>query len=84
MAATMMGPQEGSITSDRVTADQAAVLSAQDPFPRISTTTIFMVASLILISLFTTGLFVFSPRRAAIQADPVHGVPAPLVSSELL
>lgn len=85
VAATVIGPQEGGITSDRVTANQAAVLSAQDPFPRISTTTIFIVASLILISLFTTGLFLFSPRRAAIpQADPVHGVPAALVPSKLL
>jgi hypothetical protein len=85
VAATMIGPQEEGIPSDRVTADQAAVLSAQNQFPRISTTTIFIVASLILISLFTTGLFVFSPRRAAIpSADPVHGVPATLVPSKLL
>ena len=85
VAATVIGPQEGGITSDRVTANQAAVLSAHDPFPRISTTTLFIVASLILISLFTTGLFLFSPRRAAIpQADPVHGVPAALVPSKLL
>ncbi|HEU4683514.1 MAG TPA: hypothetical protein VFS39_03320 [Nitrospira sp.] len=85
LAATVIGTQEGGITSDRVAADQAAVLNAQDAFPRISTTTIFIVASLILISLLTTGLFVFSPRRAAIpQADPVHRVPAALVPSKLL
>ena len=85
VAATVIGPQEGGITSDRVTANQAAVLSAQDPYPRISTTTIFIVASLILISLFTTGLFVFPQRRAAIpQAESVHGVPAALVPSKLL
>jgi hypothetical protein len=60
-------------------------LSAQDAFPRISTTTTFIVASLILISLFTTGLFVFSPRRAGMsQTDPIHRGPAVLVPSKLL
>jgi hypothetical protein len=68
-----------------VTADRVAVLSAQDAFPRISTTTTFIVASLILISLFTTGLFVFSSRRAGIsQTDPIHRGPAVLVPSKLL
>ena len=85
VVATMTGPQQGGVTSDRVTADRVAVLSAQDAFPRISTTTTFIVASLILISLFTTGLFVFSPRRAGIpQTDPVHRGPAVLVPSKLL
>jgi hypothetical protein len=74
--------QLGSAT---VTADRVAVVSAQDAFPRISTTTAFIVASLILISLFTTGLFVFSPRRAGIpQTDTVHRGPAALVPSKLL
>jgi len=83
--ATMTGSQQGGVTSDRVTADRVAVLSAQDAFPRISTTTTFIVASLILISLFTIGLFVFSPRRAGIpQTDPVHRGPAALVASKLL
>ena len=85
VVATMTGPQQGGVTSDRVTADRVAVLSAQDAFPRISTTTTFIVASLILISLFTTGLFVFSPRRAGIsQTDPIHRGPAALVPSKLL
>jgi len=83
--ATMTGSQQGGVTSDRVTADRVAVLSAQDAFPRISTTTTFIVASLILISLFTIGLFVFSPRRAGSpQTDPVHRGPAALVASKLL
>ena len=82
---TMTGSQQGGVTSDRLTADRVAVLSAQDAFPRISTTTTFIVASLILISLFTTGLFVFSPRRAEIpQTDTLHRGPAVLVPSKLL
>ena len=85
VVATMTGSQQGGVTSDRPTADRVAVLSVQDAFPRISTTTTFIVASLILISLFTTGLFVFYPRRAGIpQTDPVHGGPAALVPSKLL
>lgn len=85
VVATMTGSQQGGVTSDRVMADRVAVLSAQDAFPRISTTTAFIVASLILISLFTTGLFVFSPRRAWIpQPDSVHRRPAALVPSMLL
>lgn len=85
VVATMTGSQQGGVTSDRVMADRVAVLSAQDAFPRISTTTAFIVASLILISLFTTGLFVFSPRRAGIpQTDTVHRGPAALVPSKLL
>ena len=45
-------------------------ISAQDALSRISTTTAFIVASLILISVFTTGLFVLSSRRAGIpQTD---------------
>ena len=85
VVATMTGSQQGGVTSDRVTADRVAVVSAQDAFPRISTTTAFIVASLILISLFTTGLFVFSPRRAGIpQTDTVHRGPAALVPSKLL
>jgi hypothetical protein len=85
LANTLTGSQEGGVTSERLTADRVAVLSAQDALPRISTTTTFIVASLILISLFTTGLFVFSPRRAGIpQTDPVHRGPAVLVPSKLL
>ena len=82
--AIMTRPQQGGVTSDRVTADRVAVF-AQDAFPKISTTTTFIVASLILISLFTTGLFVFSPRRAEnSQTDTVHRGPAALVPSKLL
>ena len=85
VVATMTGSQQGGVTSDRLTKDRAVVLNAQDAFPRISTTTAFIVASLILVSLFTMGLFVFSPRRAGIpQTDPVHGGPAALVPSKLL
>jgi len=82
VVATMTGSQQGGVTSDRLTADRVAFLSTEDHFPRISTTTIFIVASLLLISLFMMGLFVFSPRRGGIsQADPIHGV---LVPSKLL
>ena len=85
VVATMTGSQQGGVTSDRLTVDRAAVLSAQDAFPRISTTITFIMASLVLISLFTTGLVVFSPRRAGIpQTDPLHRGPAALVPSKLL
>ena len=66
VVATMTGLQQTGVTSDRLTADRVAVLSAQDALPRISTTTTFIVASLILFSLFTTGLFVLSSRREGI------------------
>lgn len=66
VVATMTGSQQGGVTSDRLTADRVAALSAQEALPRISTTTTFIVASLILISLFTTGLFVLSSRQAGI------------------
>ena len=81
----MTGAQQAGAHSNRLTADRVAVSSAQDAFPRISTTTTFIVASLILVSLFTTGLFVFSPRREGIaQTDSVHRGPAVLVASKLL
>ena len=84
VVATMTGAQQAGAHSNRLTADRVAVSSAQDAFPRISTTT-FIVASLILVSLFTTGLFVFSPRREGIaQTDSVHRGPAVLVASKLL
>ena len=66
VVATMTGLQQTDVTSDRLTSDRVAVLSAQDALPRISTTTTFIVASLILFSLFTTGLFVLSSRREGI------------------
>jgi hypothetical protein len=66
VVATMTGLQQAGLTSDRSTADRVAVLSGQDALPRISTTTTFIVASLILFSLFTTGLFVRSTRREGI------------------
>lgn len=66
VVAIRTGLREGGVTSDRLTADRVAALSAQDALPRISTTTTFIVASLILISLFTTGLFVLSSRQAGI------------------
>jgi hypothetical protein len=85
VVATMAGLQQRGLTSDGLTTDRAGVLSAQDPFPRISTMTTFLVASLILLSLFTTGLLVFSPRPAGIpQTEPVHGGAAALVPSKLL
>ena len=85
VVATMTGAQQAGAHSNRLTADRVAVSSAQDAFPRISTTTTFIVASLILVSLFTTGLFVFSPRREGIaQTDSVHRGPAVLVASKLL
>jgi hypothetical protein len=82
VVATMTGSQQGGIPSD---AADRAVLSAQDAFPRISMTTSFILASLILISLFTTALFVFAPRQAGIlPTDPVHSRPAALGPSNLL
>jgi hypothetical protein len=66
VVATMTGLQQTDVTSDRLTPDRVAVLSAQDALPRISTTTTFIVASLILFSLFTTGLFVRSTRREGV------------------
>ena len=51
----------------------------------ISMTTTFIVASLILLSLFTTGLFVFSPRGVRVpQTDLVHRGPAALVHPKSL
>ena len=76
VVATMTGSQQRGVSSDRSTTDRVAFRSAEDPFPRISTTTIFIVASLLLISLFMMGLFVFSQRGA--------GGPAALVPSKLL
>jgi hypothetical protein len=85
VVATTTGSQQGSVTSDRLTADRVAVLSAQDALPRISTTTTFIVASLILISLFTTGLLMLSSRRTEIsQNNLVQRGAASLVPSKLL
>ncbi|HEU4501146.1 MAG TPA: hypothetical protein VFR82_05795 [Nitrospira sp.] len=81
VVATMPGSQQRGVTSDRLTADRVAALSAQDALPRISTTTTFLVASLILISLFTTGLFVLSSRRAEV---PQNGLVRALVPPKLL
>ena len=81
VVAIRTGSQQGGATSDRLTADRVAALSAQDALPRISTTTTFIVASLILISLFTTGLFVLSSRGAGI---PQNGLVRALVPSKLL
>jgi len=79
VVALRTGSQQGVATSDRLTADRVAALSAQDVLPRISTTT-FIVASLILISLFTTGLFVLSSRGAGI---PQNSLVQALVPSKL-
>jgi hypothetical protein len=68
--ATTSGPREGGVSSDssdRLTAHRVAGLSAQAAFPGISTTRAFIAASLVLISLFTMGLFMFSPRRVSIS-----------------
>jgi hypothetical protein len=81
VVATRTGSQQGGVTSDRLTSDRVAVLNAQDALPRISTTTTFIVASLILISLFTTGLFVLSSRRAGI---PQSGLVRAVVPSKLV
>ena len=81
VVAIRTGSQEGGATPDRLTADRVAALSAQDALPRISTTTTFIVASLILISLFTTGLFVLSSRGAGIPQD---GLVRALAPSKLL
>ncbi len=76
VVATISGSQQKGVSSDRVTAGGDALVRAPD-VSRISTTTIFIAASLVLISLFTTGLFMFSPREAGI---PKHV----LVHSKLL
>src|SRR4029078_7090438 len=84
VVATMTGAQQAGAHSNRLTADRVAVSRAQDAFPRISTTTTFIVASLILVRLFTTVLFVFPPRRWEIaQTDSLHRDPAVLVASKL-
>jgi hypothetical protein len=79
VVATMTGSKEGGVTSDRLTAHRVAALSAQDALPKISTATTFIVASLILISLFTTGLFVLSSRGAD---DPQNSLVRALVPSK--
>lgn len=81
VVATRTGSQQGGVTSDRLTSDRVAVLSEQEALPKISTTTTFILASLILISLFTTGLFVLSSRRAGI---PQTGLARALVPPKLL
>lgn len=81
VVATMPGSQQRAVTSDRFTADGVASLSAQNVLPRISTTTTFLVASLILISLFTTGLFVLSSRREEV---PQNGLVRALAPPKLL
>jgi hypothetical protein len=77
VVATMTGSQQRGVTSDHLTTDRVAVLSAQDALPKISTTTTFIVASLILISLFTTGLFVLSSRRTGIPQIDLVRAPVP-------
>jgi hypothetical protein len=85
VVATMTGSQQGGVRFNRLTADRVAILSTQDAFSKISTTTTFIGASLILITLFTTALFLFSPRGAGIpQTQPVHRGTAALVPSKLL
>jgi hypothetical protein len=69
VVATRTGSQQEDVSPDRLTADRVAVLSAQGAFPKLSTSTTFIAASLILISLFTTGLFVFSQRPMGISAE---------------
>ena len=41
-------------------------MSVPDAFSRISMATIFIAGSLVLISLFTTGLFMFSSKAAGV------------------
>lgn len=66
VVATISGSQQKGVSPDRVTADGDAVLSAPDAVSRISSPTIFIAGSFVLISLFATGLFMFTPRGAGI------------------
>ena len=66
VVATISGSQQNGVSSDHVTPDGGAVMSVPDAFSRISMATIFIAGSLVLISLFTTGLFMFSSKAAGV------------------
>jgi len=68
VVATLTGLQEGHGESGGLMAHGSSDVSTQAAWPGISTTT-FLVASLILLSLFSAGLFVFSPRLLGIHED---------------
>jgi len=68
VVATLTELQDGRGQSDHLTAYRAADASTQDALPGIPTT-IFVMASLILLSLFTAGLFVFSPKLPGVHDD---------------
>lgn len=68
VVATLTGLQEGRGESGGLMAHGGTDVSTQGAWPGISTTT-FLVASLILLSLFSAGLFVFSQGLPAIHED---------------
>jgi hypothetical protein len=74
VVATMTESQPGRADPNDLPVGPAAVLGTQDAPPRLSTMTTFIVTSLILVSLFSTGLFVFARRLAGSREnDLVHG-----------
>jgi hypothetical protein len=68
VVATLTEMQEDRGVSGGLMADGGTDVSTQGAWPGISTTT-FVVASLILLSLFSAGLFVFSPRLPGVHVD---------------
>ena len=64
MVATISESQQGRADATALPTTRALVLSVQDASPRMLTAMTFLVASLILLSLFATGLFMFSPKVA--------------------
>ena len=82
VVATLTDVQEDRGESGGLMADGGTDVSTQGAWPGISTTT-FVVASLILLSLFSAGLFVFSPRLPGVHVvDPVPMGPAARVHSK--
>jgi hypothetical protein len=74
VVATMTESQQGRADLHDLPGSPAAVLGMRDAPPRLSTMTTFIVSSLILVSLFSTGLFVFARRLAgARENELVHG-----------
>jgi hypothetical protein len=82
VVATLTEIEEDRGESSGLMADGGTDVSTQGAWPGISTTT-FLVASLILLSLFSAGLFVFSPRLPGVHVDdPVPMGPAARVHSK--
>ena len=74
VVATMTALQQGRADPNDRSAGPPGVLGTQDDRPRLSTMTTFIVTSLILVSLFSTGLFVFARRPAGSREhDLAHG-----------